>query len=60
MLHAKGKMLYMCSVYLEKDLDRVLRKVLEWATVKKGIPEVLIRSVMSLYEGAKTMVRVDL
>ena len=26
---------------------------------KKGIPEVLIRSVMSLYEGAKTGVRVD-
>ena len=26
---------------------------------KKGIPEVLVRSVMSLYEGAKTGVRVD-
>ena len=26
---------------------------------KKGIPEVLVRSVMSLYEGAKTRVRVD-
>ena len=26
---------------------------------KKGIPEVLVRSVMSLYEGAKTRVGVD-
>ena len=26
---------------------------------KKGIPEVLVRSVMCLYEGAKTRVRVD-
>ena len=26
---------------------------------KKGIPEVLVRSVMSLYEGAKTGVRMD-
>ena len=26
---------------------------------KKGIPEVLVRSVMRLYEGGKTWVRVD-
>ena len=26
---------------------------------KKGIPEVLVRSVMSLYDGATTRVRVD-
>ena len=26
---------------------------------KKGIPEALVRSVVSLYEGAKTRVRVD-
>ena len=26
---------------------------------KKGIPKVLVRAVMSLYEGAKTGVRVD-
>ena len=26
---------------------------------KKGIPEVLVRPVMSLYEGARTRVRVD-
>ena len=39
--------------------DRVPRKVLEWAMRKKGIPEVVVRSVMSLYEGARTRVRVD-
>ena len=27
---------------------------------KKGIPEVMVRAVMSLYEGAKTRVRVGL
>ena len=49
----------MCFVDLEIAFDRVPRKVLEWAMRKKGIPEVLVRSVMSLYEGAKTRVRVD-
>ena len=33
--------------------------MLEWALRKKEIPEVLIRPLMSLYEGAKTRVRVD-
>ena len=50
--HAKGEELYVCIVDLEKAFDRVPRKVLEWAMRKKGIPEVLVRSVMSLYEGA--------
>ena len=26
---------------------------------KKGIPDVVLRSVMSLYEGSKTRIRVD-
>ena len=56
--HAKGKKLYMYFVDLEKAFDRIPRKVLEWALRKKGITEVLVRSVMSLYEGAKTRVRV--
>ena len=49
----------MCFVGLENPLDRVLRKVLEWAMSKKGIPDGLVRSVMSLYEGVRTSVRVD-
>ena len=57
--HVRGKMLYMCFVCLVKALDSVPRKVLEWALRKKGIPEVLGRSMMSLYEEAKTRIRVD-
>ena len=57
--HAKGKKLYMCFVDIEKAFDRVPRKVLEWALRKKGIPEALVQSVMSLYEGAKIRVSVD-
>ena len=50
----------MCFTDLEKAFDRVPRKVLEWAMRKKGIPEVMVRAVMSLYEGAKTRVRVGI
>ena len=46
-------------VDLEKAFDSAPRAVLEWAMRKKGIPEVLVTSVMNLYEGAKTRVRVD-
>ena len=48
-----------CFVDLEKTFDRVQRKVLECAVIKKSIPEVLVRSEMSLHEGARTRVRVD-
>ena len=50
----------LCFVDLEKAFDRVPRKVLEWAMKKKEMPEVLVRSVANLYEGAKSRVRVDL
>ena len=56
--HAKGKKLHMCLVDLEKAFDTVPKNVLEWALRKKEISQVLVRSVMSLYDGAKTKVRV--
>ena len=49
----------MCFVDLDKAFDRVPRKVLEWTLRKQGIPDVFMRAVMSLYEGAKTRVTVD-
>ena len=48
----------MCFVDVEKAFDRVPRKVMEWAMRNKGLPEVIVRAVMSLYHGAKTKVRV--
>ena len=48
----------MCFVdLLKKAFDRVLRKVLEWVMRKRGIPEVMVRAVMNLYDGVKTRVR---
>ena len=54
----KKKKLYMCFVDIENAFDRVPRKVIRWAMRKKGLPEVIVRAVMSLYQGAKTKVRV--
>ena len=54
----KDKKLYMCFVDMEKAFDRVQRKVIEWAMRKKGISEVIVRAVTSLYDGAETRVRV--
>ena len=45
--------------YLENAFDGVSWKVYDTEMMKNGMPEVLVRSVMSLYEGAKTRVRVD-
>ena len=56
-MYPRGKM-YMCFVDLENAFVRVPKKVLKWAMRKKGIPEVLVRSVMCLYNGAKTRVKV--
>ena len=52
----KEKKLYMCFVDLEKAFDRVPRKVMKWASRKKSLPEVLVKTVMSLYEGSRTKV----
>ena len=54
----KDKKLYMRFVDMEKAFDRVPRKVMEWAMRKKGLSKVIVRAVMSLYDGAKTRVRV--
>ena len=47
----------MCSIDLEKAFDRVPGKVKEWAMRKKKVPEVIVKAVMSLYNGAKTNVK---
>ena len=44
-------------VDLEKAFDRVPRRVTEWARRKKGLPEILVKAVMSLYEGAERKVK---
>ena len=56
----KEKKLCMCFTDQEKAFNRIPRKVFEWTMRKKGIPEVMVRAVMSLYEGTKTRVRVGL
>ena len=53
------KQAYICSVDLEKAFVRVPLNVLELAMRKKGILDVLVRSLMSLYGGARTRFKVD-
>ena len=48
----------MCFVDFEKAFDRVPRKVAEWTLRKKGLTEVLVQAVMSLYKGLRTKFRV--
>ena len=44
---------------LEKAFDRIPRGVMQWALRKKGLPEILVKAVMSLYEGSKTKIKVN-
>ena len=53
----KGKMLYFGFVDLDKAFDRVPREVISWAMHKLGVEEWLVSAVMSMYTGAKTVVR---
>jgi len=53
----KGKKLYFGFVDLEKAFDRVPREVIRWALRKLGVEEWLVSAVMSMYTGAKTVVR---
>ena len=52
----KKKKLYLCFVDIEKAFDGVRQKVMEWPMRNKGLPEVIVRVVMTLYNGAKTKV----
>ena len=54
----KVKKLYMCFVGMEKAFDRMPREVMEKAIRKKDLSEVMVRAVLSLYDGAKIRVRV--
>jgi len=44
-------------VDLEKAFDRVPREMTSWAMRKLGVEEWLLSAVMSMYSGAKTVVR---
>ena len=56
---AKKKMLYYAFVDLGKAFDIVPREVVRWALRKLGVDEWLIRTVMTLYTEACTVVRTD-
>ena len=49
----KDKKLYKCFVDLEKAFDSVLRRVMQWALRKKGLPDILVKVMMGLYKGSK-------
>ena len=53
----KGKKLYFGFVDLEKAFDGVPREVINWAMRKLRVEEWLVSAVMSMYSGAKTVVR---
>ena len=53
----KGKKLYFGFVDLEKAFDRVPRELISWAMRKLRVEEWLVSAVMSMYAGAKTVVR---
>ena len=48
----------MCFVDMQKAFDGMPRKMIEWAMRKKGLSEVMVWAVMSLYDCSKTRVRV--
>jgi len=53
----KGKKLYIDFVDMGKAFDRVPREVIRWAMRKLEAEEWLVSAVMSVYTGAKTVVR---
>ena len=53
-----GKLLYLAFIDLEKDFDRVPRKVIWWSMRKLKIDEWLVRIVQSMYKEVRSRVRV--
>ena len=47
----------MCFVDLEKTFVGVPKRVMQWILRKKGLPEILVKAMMSLYEGSKMKVK---
>jgi len=54
----EGKKLYFGYMGLEKAFDRVPREVISWAMRKLGVKEWLVLAVMSMYTGAKTVIKI--
>jgi len=52
-----GNKLYFGFVGLEKAFDRIPGEAIRWAMRKFGVEEWLLSAVMSMYTGAKTVVR---
>ena len=57
-LREKDRKSYMGFKDLEKAFNGVPRRVIQWALRKKGLPKILIKAVVSLYEGPKMKVKV--
>ena len=53
----KKKLLFFGFVDLEKAFDRVPREVVSWSLRKMGVEEWLVRTVMTMYDKARTRVR---
>ena len=48
----------MCFMDLKKAFDGVPIRIMQWALRKKGLQEIMMKAVMSLYEDSKTKVQV--
>jgi len=46
-------------MHLEEAFDRVPREVIRWAMRKVGVEEWLVSVIVSMYTGAKLVVRID-
>ena len=46
------------NMCLQMVLDRVSKRVMQWALRKKGLPKILVKVMISLYEGSKMKIEV--